>query len=556
MRYLLLLFFLLLVGCGVEDSPPEGVLRYAIGASSGLRGQFDALYSMDVNDGFVGGLIHEPLLATDDTLHYTNEGSIASMSYDRAANTITLRLDRDVYWHDGTPLSLDDLVFAYEVIAHPDYDGIRLSDQVLNVVGVREYNQGLLEKISGLRLEEDGRELTIYLHKLLPTTLMGGGFWATPAPRHWLGGIPVSELGRHPRVRHETIGVGPFHVESAVVGEAIRLRAFGEYWQGRPLLDGIDIEVMNPELLPMAMKRERFDVAPISPQQLGRPVPKGYTYVPNKDSSGVFGYLGFRLGSGGSYRDRRHIHNPALRRAIAHAIDYNAIGAALYNGTRRPATTIVPPLHIALQDESLEGFAYDPDLARRILDEAGFVDTDGDGLREAPDGGPLTIRWATTSGEGTDVYVAYKLQSLEDIGLDVRLYQGRTHEFNTYYSLLSGEADIDMFDAAWSVGYDPNPSRLWGPSSPLNYTRYSSESFSKILSSLEQEDMWHESTRKKAYNAWQQAFYNEIPAIPTLWRQDYTAVHQRVQNYDPQAVEWHRIALGRRLPPTEKTCGI
>ena len=536
----LICFVIVLVLGGCADvRTSDGVLRYAIGAGSGLKGQFDALYSMDINDGFVGSLIHEPLLATDDTLHYSNDG-MATYTYDRSSNTITISLERDVYWHDGHPLSLDDLIFAYEVIAHPDYDGLRFSDQMLNIVGVKEYNEGRASTISGLVLSEDNAELTIYFHKLLPTTLMGGGFWTTPAPRHWLGEIPVSNLGKHIRTRKETLGAGPFTLSTSISGEAIRLRKFENYWQGIPLLEGIDLEVMNPELIPLAMAAGKFDIAPIGAHQLNKPAPLGYSYIPNKDSAGIFSYLGFRLGN---KPNDHHIHSLALRRAIAHSIDYKTLSKSLYNSARRQAVTILPPIHEALHDDGLVGFEYSPALAKSLLDEAGFLDTSGDGMRQAPDGSPLVLYWATIGNETSDVYVAYKLQAWRDIGIDVRLYQGRSHDFNTYYSLLATSTDIDMFDAAWSVGYDPNPNRLWAADSPLNYTKYSSPNFEGILARLETDDMWEISSRKDAYAQWQHAFHSEIPAIPTMWRQDYTAVHDRVEGYNPEDFHWHKVRL-------------
>ena len=533
-------------GAPVASTHTNNILRYAIGASSGLRGAFDSLYSMDVHDGFVGGLIHESLLDTDDELRYS-EG-MASYEYDRKTNTITLRLEREVYWHDGTPLTLDDLVFAYEVISHPDYDGIRSVNQFLNVVGAEEYHIGQADTIAGLELSENGKELKIRLHKLLPTTLMGGGFWAVPAPRHWLGHIPVAELASHPRTRGQTLGTGPFKLVSAVPGEAVQLRRFEKYWQGEPKLFGIDIEVMNPELIPLAMETGRFDIAPFSAQQLADfPNPQNFSYMPNRDSAGAFGYLGFRFSTNctkpNNKNTQRHIENPELRRALAHAVDYTKLGKKLYNGLRYPATSILPPLHEALQDHALEGFGYSPRLSEKILDEAGFIDINGDGIREAPDGSPLWLVWATMSGEGSDVYVAYKLQAWRDIGLDVRLFQGRTHEFNTFYNYLGEDStEIDMFDAGWVMGYDPNPRRLWGEDSPQNYTRYTSARFRKLMDDLEQDQMWDEVIRKQQYQKWQQAFHEEIPAIPTLWRREVSAVGTRVLGYS-EDVQWHLVEL-------------
>lgn len=90
---------------------------------------------------------------------------------------------------------------------------------------------------------------------------------------------------------------------------------------------------------------------------------------------------------------------------------------------------------------------------------------DDDGLREDKDGNKLTINFASMSGGETAQPLAdYYIQQWKEIGLDVQYTTGRLIEFNSFYDKLENDdPEIDVYQAAWNTGTDPNPSGLWGP---------------------------------------------------------------------------------------------
>ena len=101
-----------------------------------------------------------------------------------------------------------------------------------------------------------------------------------------------------------------------------------------------------------------------------------------------------------------------------------------------------------------------------MLDEAGYKDVDGDGLRENKDGSKLTINFAArTRDEANESLVQQYLNWWKEIGLDVKLYTGRTIELNSFYDKVQADdPEIDVFAGGWSTGYDPNPEGLFGES--------------------------------------------------------------------------------------------
>ena len=108
---------------------------------------------------------------------------------------------------------------------------------------------------------------------------------------------------------------------------------------------------------------------------------------------------------------------------------------------------------------------YDPEqVLNNYLADAGFVDNDGDGFVEDPDGEPFTLGFASMSGGETAEPIAqYYIQAWDEIGINVELVDGQLMEFNSFYERI--EADdpaIDVYQAAFGVGGDPNPTGLCG----------------------------------------------------------------------------------------------
>ena len=112
-----------------------------------------------------------------------------------------------------------------------------------------------------------------------------------------------------------------------------------------------------------------------------------------------------------------------------------------------------------------------------MLEEAGYKDVDGDGIRENKDGSPLSITFAArTRDDANESLIQQYLLWWKEIGLDVQLYTGRTIESNNFYEKVqTDDPEIDMFAAGWGTGFDPNPANLFGETAKFNFARFVSE---------------------------------------------------------------------------------
>ncbi|WP_078593300.1 oligopeptide ABC transporter substrate-binding protein [Evansella clarkii] len=475
----------------------------------------------------------EPLLTWDENYVYTNDGAATyETSEDGSVFTFTIR--DNVNWHDGEPVTAEDWLFAHEVIGHPDYDGPRYGADFTNIEGMEEYHNGEADTISGIEvIDEKTLEIT-YLN--VSPSLVTGSVWTYPLAKHIFGDMEVADMSSSDAVRQNPIGFGPFEVDSIVPGESVVFTKNEDYWRGEPNLDEVVLRVVNPSTVVQELQSGGVDLVSSFPVD---------QFPENAEMSNVewlgivdraYTYIGFKLGhwdaeAGENVSDPdMKMADVELRKAMWHAVDNTTVGERFYNGLRWNGTTLIPPSHPEFHDETNEGREYDPELANQILDEAGYEDVTGDGFRETPDGEELVINFASmTGGDIAEPLARYYVQSWEQIGLNVDL---QMLEFNTFYDLVEEDDEgIDIYQGAWGVGIDVDPTGLWGRTAPFNYTRYTNEENDRLLAEGVSEDAFDLDYRAEVYNEWQEFMVEEIPAFPTLYRANLVPVNNRVLNY-------------------------
>jgi peptide/nickel transport system substrate-binding protein len=253
----------------------------------------------------------------------------------------------------------------------------------------------------------------------------------------------------------------------------------------------------------------------------------------------AYTYIGFKQGTWDAENNRvaydpeSKMGDVELRQAMWHAVDNAAVGEKFYNGLRWNATTLIPPSHPEFHDENNKGREYDPEVAKQLLEEAGYVDTDDDGFREDPEGNPLEINFVSmTGGDTAEPLAQYYVQSWEAVGLNVNL---EMVEFNSFYDRVGngGEDDpsVDVYQAAWGVGIDVDPSGLYGADTLYNFGRWENEENDRLLAEGRSEKAFDLAYRQEVYNEWQQLMVDEVPVFPTLYRALLAPVNKRVMNY-------------------------
>ncbi|RLL46755.1 oligopeptide ABC transporter substrate-binding protein [Oceanobacillus piezotolerans] len=517
-----------------------GTLNFGLVSDTVFEGLLHPVFYEGDPDYQVMKFFAEGLLSVDNNFNYTQDGA-ATWEVDEAGTTFTFTIGENVNWHDGQPVTAEDLAFAYEVIGHPEYTGIRYY-AVENVVGIDEYNAGEADTISGIEIVDD-KIIKITFKEANPS-LLASGIWDDPLPKHIFKDIPVAEMAESDAVRVNPIGFGPFKVESIVPGESVTYTANEDYWLGAPKLDGITLKVVTPQTVVQALQTGEIDVAePFPTAQYADAVDSLSNVEFLGQTDLAYSYIGFKLGkwdaeAGENVPDPdAKMADANLRKAMWYAVDNNAVGEQFYQGLRWAATTLIVPAFPDYHDATVEAPSYDPDEANKILDEAGYVDVDGDGLREDPDGEELVINFAAMSGDDTAEPVAnYYIQAWKQVGLNVELVDGRLLEFNTFYDRVEADDEgIDIYSGAWGTGYDVDQNGLYGRAAGYNYPRYASEENDRLLEDGASEASMDVAHRQEVYKEWQQLMVDEVPVFPTLYRAEVVPVNERVTDW---TIQW------------------
>ena len=206
-------------------------------------------------------------------------------------------------------------------------------------------------------------------------------------------------------------GTGPYIATECVSGDHLSLIRNENYWNGDPKLDQITIRtITDGDTLTMALQAGEADCAYGLPYA-SYPLFENdqYTFSQTATSRAFYLWMNF---------ESPIISDEAVRTAVAMAIDKESFVSVLLGGNGYPATGVFPDSFV-FGGESNTTETYDPEEACQVLESAGWIDSDGDGIREK-DGVKLQIRWLTYPSRQELPLLAEAAQaSLKQIGMDV-----------------------------------------------------------------------------------------------------------------------------------------
>lgn len=519
-----------------KEAVKDGTLQVALVAESPFKGVLNPVYYDDGYDASLMGPVVESAFGYDENFKIDDSGA-ATLTLDKDKKTATIKFKDNVNWSDGQPVGADDYIYTIEVIANKDYPGVRYDDEIINIVGAEEFHDGKADTISGLKKIDD-KTVEITFKEISPDMkASGGGIWEAIIPKHYYQDVAVKDIGENDKTRKTPLGFGPYKVKSIVPGESVEFEANENYWKGAPKTKHIVITRVPSASIKEALKSGKYDLAlSVTGEQ--------YKELSDLDNTTILGkqelaytYIAFNLGKWNADKGEvemvpgRKMDNVKLRQAIGYAVDNDAIGQKFYHGLRSNASTLIPPVFKSYHDSSIEGYTYNQEKAKQLLDEAGYKDTDGDGLREDPQGKKFTITYASMAGSIGEELTNYQLQSWKDVGLDVQLLDGRLTEFNSFYEKLKAHDEkIDMYQAAWGTGTSPNPTGIYGRKAQFNYVGFASDELDKILADINSEKSFDEKFEAEAYKKFQQYMVDQAVVIPSLYRNEILPVNKRVKN--------------------------
>lgn len=513
-RYGMLLFasaLSLLFSCGRGCKPKEQEQIITVDVAFPLEA-LDSRYTTSATASRVAKLIYASLFEMNDNVEVTPFLAESFQIIDDKTFKIILR--KNLKFHDGSPLTAHDVVYTFKELVSPDVaspHGEKF-DYVSNMTAVNEHEL----------LFELARPHAPFL-----TDLCAIGIVSKKACE-----------GRSQQCRHENIGSGPYRVKAYdQAKEALTLAPFADWFEGAPkaslLLRVVRDE--NTRILELIGKKADIvdgEFSPVNAEEL-----KKQSHLELKEVPGLgYTYLAFNVrgprdddpNNSEQYLSRTAIADKRVRLAIAHAIDFDQIIEKILLGTAKRVSGLIPNGHWA-KDETLKPPAFDPTLAEKILDDAGFKRRGADNMRFK-----LTI--SSTPNRLRQNTAQLYADFLKRVGIDAGI---RVKDWSALFQDMK-QGQFELLSAIWVPVTDPDLYHFVHHSSSIpddvkaggNRHGYKNAEVDRLveLGRVTMEPI----KRKAIYQEVERIMLTDLPYIP-LWNEDRLVVlnRDRVKGFSP-----------------------
>jgi peptide/nickel transport system substrate-binding protein len=463
-----------------------------------------------------------PLLATDSASHAVAarifnglvrynpslelEGELAeSWEILDGGITIVFHLRKDVRWQDGRPFTSADVAFTYAKLTDPELP--------------TPYG-GDFEKVAKLETPDDFTVRVTYKEPFSP----GLASWGmSMLPRHLLENenLMNTRFSRHP------VGTGPYRFGRWIAGDRVELYANKDYFEGRPKIDRVVIRVVPDAATTfLELHQESVDMTDLTPLQYTRLTDGEFfkkTYQKYRYPSFGYTFAAFNLDSP-LFTDVR------VRRGLDAAVNRREIIDGVLMGLGREVTGPFSPDSWAYNSDAPSSL-FDPAAARSLLEEAGWRDADGDGVREK-DGRRFEFTIVTNQGVIQRQMIAEILQRrFADVGIKMSI---KIMEWGSFLKDVVDARKFDMVLLSWGLSRDPDPYDIWHSSKQkpgeFNFIGYSNPEADRLM--IEGRLTFDQDARQKIYRRIHELIAGDRPYLFLYVADALPVVHSRFRNVD------------------------
>jgi peptide/nickel transport system substrate-binding protein len=523
-KLLSVFLFLLVAACG-SDETGRGEADSASGP--------EAAAQVDHGEPVSGGRIVEaelgdatnliPALSTDSGSHeiathvYTQlmryDENIelkpwAAESYEvlDGGRRLRFKIRKDIEWTDGVPLTARDVEFTYRMMIDPDTPTAYAEDW---------------KQIEEFRLTGD-YSFEVTYDEVFARSLIT---WAADImPRHLLEGENLMDT----KYSRKPVGAGAYVLKEWDAGNRIVLQANPDHFRGRPKLDQVVYRIIPDQSTQfMELKSGNLDIMSLTPKQYlyqttGRDWKQNYNKF--KYLSFSYTYLGYNL---------RHpiLGDKTVRQALAHAVDRREIIKGVLLGLGRLTIGPYKPGTWVYNDK-IDDYPYDPSKAQAMLAEAGWTDSDGDGVLDR-DGTPFAFTIITNQGNDQRIKTATIIQQrLADIGIEVEI---RSIEWASFINEFIDKGRYDACVLSWNILQDPDIADVWHSTKMapqgLNFMYYANPEADRLLE--QGRHTLDQAERKKIYDRLQHVLHEDQPYMFLYVPMALPVVQARFQGIEP-----------------------
>ena len=381
-------------------------------------------------------IVFLPLTDLDDEGEPT--GNLArSWEHSPDYRSWTIHLRTDVRWHDGVPVTAHDIKFTLDLLSDPEV-GVMAGTAISSVAALDDTTVAVEIQASGINLL-DG--YTVYyprhlLEDLDPAEISTWDFWNAP------------------------VGNGPYRYVRRVPQLMMEFEANPDYHRGRPAIDRLIVRFGDPSLTELLGGEvdavpwvDRMDLLSVEDDARFR----------------YYDYVGPYVAQAIAWNHRfPALADARVRRALTLALDRRELHRVLNLPDDLPIFDVIPRWRQFRRGEVPEPLPHDPELSIRLLEEAGWSDADGDGVRER-DGEPVRLELLVPSIRGREQAVVFIQDQLAHVGVAAEI---QVLELETgRQKVRNGDFEAAIVQIVNALGHFRGHEAYFGAQSLLGYTR-------------------------------------------------------------------------------------
>ncbi|MCT4507869.1 MAG: peptide-binding protein [Tepidibacter sp.] len=527
-------FMGLLTGCSTtsqeqtesDNKQIKDKLVYAIWSSP--TGVFNPLLNDTTYDDYVIDLTYSSLLK------FNKDGELVcdlAEKYEVSDDNLSFTFDikKGAKWHDGKPVTAQDVAFTFEAMADKDYAGAGYGS-VERLKGAKDYHEGKTESIEGIQVLNENT-IKFKFEEVYSPGLLNIGFEGI-IPKHIWGEVPVAKWKESNELLNNPIGSGPYKMSKFESGQYVELERFDDYYGEAAKTKTFIFKVTNQDTAQAELANKTIDIADVTTlknkdiELLENDGFKIKSY-PNK----LIQYMGFNL------RDER-FKDKQIRQAFMYAINRKLMVEKLIEGNGVVINTPMLPSSWAYpKSDILNHYDYNIEKAKELLKEAGWEDKDGNGIVENSKNEEFVVELKYPTGNKTREKIAPIVQaSLKELGVKVEL---SSMEFSTLMDQVVGNHEFELYLMGNNLDIDPDPKPYWHSTAASDEKGVYGWNISGLknkeadalmeqgLSTLDMNE------RKAIYEKFAKLMNDELPWVYLFCQNTRIAYNPNLENFNP-----------------------
>jgi peptide/nickel transport system substrate-binding protein len=432
--------------------------------------------------------------------------------------TYTFHLNQDAKWQDGTDITTDDVQFSFDALANPDVGS--------------SYTQSFLDATDSWRAIDE-HTFEVVAKEPLYTFLYDLVTWIVP--KHIWENVPVKDWRTDPGATGQdparVVGSGPWKFQEWKQGESISLTRNDDYYGKAPYLEAYTIRIWPDQTsVTNALLAGELDAASLPPADVETvkateglkvttyPTRSFSFYATNLDKAKTTLFL-----------------DAGVRKALMTALDRESIVNDILLGFAEVAQGTQPVISYAYApDRITTHYDFDVEKAKSLLAEAGWTDSDGDGVVDK-DGKPLAFELIYQSGSPTvDQEVAYFQDAWKAIGVNMT---PRTMEFSALVEIITGDRNFEvaMLGFSWDATFIQDA--MFGceqvPPGGFNFVTYCNEKVDDL--NFKAKRTFDEDARRELIIEATNLVNEDLPVAVTHFSKANSGYSERLQNFEPSS---------------------